>query len=384
MAKNTHQMIYNLKKKIMFELSGKTVHLRTKCSTLKGNVLISYITLPFLTNSDILDGHTNRFECLEMTNIFLTRGYNVDVIDWTNKKFLPKKDYKYFIDIHDNLERISPYLNNDCLKILHITTSHWKFQNEAEMKRLDDLEKRRGIRLLPRRQLGHSLGIETADIATMLGNNVTKKTYGHVTKKIYQIPVSTTHTFRYPASKDFSFAKKNFIWLGGSGMVHKGLDLVLEAFAQMPEYHLSIFGNVAGEKDFAEFYKKELLHTKNITLFGKIDPGGEVFERITGESIAIINPSCSEGQSGAVITAMHAGLIPIISKESGVDCLDFGTILPYSNVETIKTAIKETANSTNSVLMEKSKKSWQYVNSNHTRESFSRTYNDFVDILEGK
>ena len=33
-------------------------------------------------------------------------------------------------------------------------------------------------------------------------------------------------------------------------MVHKGLDLVLEAFAGMPEYHLTVCGPVAKEKDF--------------------------------------------------------------------------------------------------------------------------------------
>ena len=37
-------------------------------------------------------------------------------------------------------------------------------------------------------------------------------------------------------------------------MVHKGLDLVLEAFVAMPEYHLTVCGKVSSEKDFEDAY----------------------------------------------------------------------------------------------------------------------------------
>jgi hypothetical protein len=49
-------------------------------------------------------------------------------------------------------------------------------------------------------------------------------------------------------------------------MVHKGLDLVLEAFARMPECQLTIVGPVRNEPEFVNVYRKELFHTPNITV----------------------------------------------------------------------------------------------------------------------
>src|SRR3989344_6157475 len=119
---------YKILKKILLRLSGGVVHLSPQEKT-RGNVLISYITLPFVASNRILNAHTNRWECKEIANIFLERGYAVDIIDWTNTTFIPKKKYTYFLDIHSNIERITPLLNKDCIKIFHATTSYWEMQN---------------------------------------------------------------------------------------------------------------------------------------------------------------------------------------------------------------------------------------------------------------
>ncbi len=42
------------------------------------------------------------------------------------------------------------------------------------------------------------------------------------------------------------------MWFGSGGMIHKGLDLVLEVFARMQEYHLHICGPVHHEEDFCK------------------------------------------------------------------------------------------------------------------------------------
>lgn len=125
-------------------------------------VLLSYITNPFRMspNNPRFNHHSNKWECREMANIWLNHGYNVDVIDWNNTRFIPKRDYSIFIDIHSNMERLTPFLKNS-KKILHITGAHWKFQNAAETKRLSDLRLRRGFSLKPRRQVTPCNGIES-------------------------------------------------------------------------------------------------------------------------------------------------------------------------------------------------------------------------------
>ena len=74
--------------------------------------------------------------------------------------------------------------------------------------------------------------------------------------------------YPWPEAKDFEACRTRFLWLGSRGMVFKGLDLVLDAFVQMPEYHLTVCGPVAKEKDFEQVYYQELYHTSNIHTYG--------------------------------------------------------------------------------------------------------------------
>jgi hypothetical protein len=95
-------------RRAIFVLRGRVIHLTPK-DQVKGAVLLSYITLPFLdTRSETFDAHTNRWECVQMANTFLAEGYAVDVIDFTNTVFVPTKKYTYFVDIGWNMERLAP------------------------------------------------------------------------------------------------------------------------------------------------------------------------------------------------------------------------------------------------------------------------------------
>jgi glycosyltransferase involved in cell wall biosynthesis len=371
--------MYKKIKQILKAIYSPSPLITLKSKEDRGNVLISYIILPFTSNKD-LSGHTNYWECKCMAETFVKAGYNVDIINWDNKHFIPRKKYKYFIDIHSNIERLVPYLNQDCIKIFHITGTHWLYQNHAEYSRLLQIQNRKGVSLRPRRTAPPTKGIELADLATMLGNEFTGSTYTFAKKEIYRIPLSTTHTFPFPENKNWTEAKKNFIYLGGAGMVHKGLDLVLEAFSQIPSCNLSIFSKK--DDDFAELYYKELFETKNIKYFGHIDVGGPQFLKTMNESIGIISPSSSEGGSGNVIVSMHGGLIPIVSKEAAVDINDFGYLLNNNNSEEIVKVIRIIEGLDNKILEGKSRKAWEHVRAVHTRDAFKRNYKDFVEKLE--
>ena len=106
------------------------------------------------------------------------------------------------------------------------------------------------------------------------------------------------------------------------------------------------------------------------------------FKNICDSSIALVYPSCSEGQSGAVLTTMHAGLIPIISYQSGVDIEDFGVILKENSIEEIKKQVHLMASLPQKELQSRAMKTWEYANENHTRERFASEYRKFVNMLE--
>lgn len=370
------------KRKLSRKLFG-VITINPRGKPTKGRVLLSYVTHPFaITKKELNQSpHTNPWECLIITEILLKQGFTVDVIDWTNTKFIPKKDYVMIIDVHQNLERLSPYLKKSCIKIFYITGAHWKYQNSAELKRLQELKERRGVVLRARRNIVPANNIEYADYATALGNGFAKNTFSYANKDIVNIPLFSVAQFPSPKQKDFKNVKKNFVWIGGGGAIHKGLDRVLEVFVSIPEYKLTICGPVVAEEDFAECYKNELYKTPNIKLVGRINIRGNQFKEIVATAIGLIYPSSSEGQAGSVITGLHAGLIPIITQQSGVTAEPFGIELKTASVEEIIDAVKYIASLPENELRSRSLAIWDYAQKHHTKERFRESYTSFIDKI---
>ena len=319
--------------------------------------------------------HTHYWESWQMAKTFLELGYSVDVINYTNDAFLPDKDYAFFVDVRRNIERLAPLLNPDCVKILHIDTAHWLFHMTAQCQRLSALKQRRGMTLSPVKIVNPNRAIEQAGYATMLGNEFTMSTYRYANKPIYRIPISATHLYPWPEEKDFSGCRRRFLWLGSDGLVHKGLDLVLDVFSQMPDYHLTICGPVGREKDFERAYYKELYETPNIHTVGWVDISSPQFVEIVNRNVGLIYPSCSEGQSGGVVTCLHAGLIPIVSRESGVDVsAEFGVSLNTCSLEEIRDAVRQVSNLPSQQLQRMARKAWEFARAHHIRERFTEEY----------
>ncbi|AUB36245.1 Glycosyltransferase involved in cell wall bisynthesis [Nostoc flagelliforme CCNUN1] len=349
----------------------------------KGNVLLSYRIEPFLLKpgQPMPNDHTWYWEVWQIAQTFLTLGYNVDVIQFHNDKFVPQKDYAFFIDIRHRMEALAPKLNKDCIKIFHVDIANMVFRNAAECNRLLELQRRKGITLKPQRFEVPNLGIEYADCAIVLGNDFTTDTFKYANKPMYRIPISSPVVYPYPDKKDFEAVRKRFLWFGGSALVLKGLDLVLDAFAQMPEYHLTICGPVSNDKEFEQAFYKELYETPNIHTHGWIDVSSPDFIEVTNNCLGLVYPSVSEGQSGAVISCLQAGLIPILSYESGVDVHDFGVIFDNLSVDEIKAKVKSISNLPVEDLKVMSRQAWEYARANHTKEKFAQVYRNVVEQI---
>lgn len=352
--------------------------------SVKGNMLISYVIDPFfMREEDLPTSHTRFWESLQIARTFLDKGYCVDVINFDNSDFVPEKKYDFFVGSRTNFQRIAELLNPECVKIAHLTVAHWLFNNTAQYVRLSALKKKKGVTIAPRKMVGVNYAIEYADYATILGNEFTLGTYNYADKQLFPIPISTPVIYPWPENKDFHACRNNFIWFGSDGLVHKGLDLVLEAFSEMPDMNLTVCGPVSAEKDFERVYYKELYNTSNIRTVGWVDIGAPAFAEITKNSIGLIYPSCSEGQSGGVLTCLHASLIPVVSYESGVSVDDFGIVLKQSSIAEIKNAVRAVSNLTTQQAKSMARKAWEYATANHTREAFSREYNKAISTIMG-
>jgi glycosyltransferase involved in cell wall biosynthesis len=353
-----------------------------------GRVLISFYIQPYLLDSakpiprdHPYYWHASYWECTEMVRSFLERGYTVDVIDCQNNRFVPRHTYEIFLDPRQNMQRLAPMLPKECLKILHIDTAHILFHNAAECQRLLAVQRRRGVTLRNRRFEPPNLGIEYADCATVYGNRFTQDTFAYAGKPMYRVPYSIPFLYPWPEAKDFGVCRRRFMWLSSGGLVHKGLDLVLEAFAGMPEFHLTVCGPVSNEKDFEQAYGRELYSLPNIKTVGWVDIASPQFIDIMRTCIGLVYPSCSEGCSGSALVALGGGLIPILSYESAVDVHDFGVILASSSVSEIRKAVTALANLPAAELQTMTRKGWKYVRENHSRNCFAREWRRVLGVI---
>jgi glycosyltransferase involved in cell wall biosynthesis len=307
--------------------------------------------------------------------------YAVDVIDYNNNNFVPQKKYSIFVSARTNFQRIAELLNSDCLKIVHLDTAHWLFNNTAAYKRCLELQQRKKLTVASIKWVEPNWAVEQSDFATLLGNNFTLGTYNYSNKKIFKVPIAACAMYPSPEKKDFNACRKNFLWFGSNGFVHKGLDLALDVFKEMKDFRLFVCGPIEQEKEFEKAYGYELYSANNIHTIGWVDVEGPKFNDLITKCVGLIYPSCSEGQSGAVVTCLHAGLIPITSYESGVDLEQFGIILENCSHESIANAIKAVSELPTEELKSRAVKAWEYARHNHTRESFSREYKKTIEVI---
>ena len=347
----------------------------------KGVVAISYLAWPFKKNriDSRSRGHTNAQEVLAMAKIFVELGFRVDVCDWENADYVPPGDCAIAIDIHGNLERW--ILPRECKKVLHATGAHWLFQNRAELERLEALRIRKGVALSSRRIVEPSRGSEVADHVTVLGNEFTMETFRFTGKPLTRIPISSAYAFSYPQERDQEKARRKFLWLGSYGMVHKGLDLALEAFAEMPELQLTVCGRPEKEEDFYNLYETELKKTANIHFQGWVDMSSPQFAEIARTHAAVIYPSCSEGGAGSVIHCMHAGLIPVCTTEASVDLGAFGISVNEGSVSAVRNACQRIAGMSPKEIGERSRAAWEHATKYHSLDAFADNYSRFAATL---
>ena len=378
--------VRRITKKVVRRISrpeGRVVTLEPKGER-RGTALFSYILDPFLVppGSRIPHWHTNYWESFTMGRILAEAGYRVECISWTNHAYLPPEPVDVLVDVRLNLERLAPLVGEDAVKVFHVDTCHHAFHNRAQRERLDRLRRDRGLALPAEKTMPENRGIETADCGTILGNELTASTYAFADKPLFRIPLSNSLTYPWPEKKDFAAARRRFLWVGSTGLVHKGLDLVLEAFAGMPEMELVVCGPIRRERAFEAAFFEELYETSNIHTEGWVDVAGTRFREILDSCLGIVYPSCAEGGGGSVISCMHGGLLPVVTRTASVDVApDYGVLLPGATVAEIQDGVRALACRPRDELETMARKAWAFVREHHTREVFDREYRRFVSRL---
>jgi len=343
------------------------------------NVLISYITRPFRKGIDL--SHTNSAEVLEIAKVFRSLSFKVDIADYNYEGFLDYDKYNVIFGFGEPL--VNSYtcpVKKRIIRIYYGTGMHVIVQNNNTLRRIEEVYRKKGIWLTESGRIVEktwSQQTNIVDAMIVLGNDRVKESYRKFyDKNIFILSPSFYKIFDFKEiidNKDFSEAKRNFIWFGGRGLIHKGLDLLLEAFKTIPDFHLHICGPTNSETEFRKIYQKELYETPNVHSYGFIKIDSPLFRQLTHKCAFIINPSCSEGGGAAVLNISgNGGLIPIISGETSIDVHDYGFIIKSLSVEEIKNSVQAATLLTNEELREKSLLWAKYLAEKNSIEAYSK------------
>jgi glycosyltransferase involved in cell wall biosynthesis len=177
--------------------------------------------------------------------------------------------------------------------------------------------------------------------------------------------------------RDIESSRKKFIWFGSTSFVHRGLDLIIEAFVKIPLCTLYIYG----------YYKKDekqlirlIGNSTNIHLMGALNVQSEEFLEVVANCSFVISASCSEGMSTSVLTCMKHSLIPVVTIETGIDNIEsLGYIVDNVLIESIVKLITMINLVNTEEIESKHKAVENYVRNRFTASDYELSFKLFME-----
>lgn len=346
--------------------------------------LISYITYPFRKQSF---SHTNYYEAVALAKAMDDLGYIVDIIEYTTARISNINDYDVILGFGDIFKFYFKNSIKDIKTIYYGTGMHVCHQNTATLERLKDVYHKKGRWITESvRYVDKTWSYQTTlvDAIIALGNEECASTYRkYYSGSVYSVPVPcyVTKDAKEIIEKREPDANKNFLWFGSSGLIHKGLDLLLEYFSVNRHINLHICGNILHEKEFINTYSEEIFKSDNIYVYGFVDITSSQFESILRNCSFSIFPSCSEGGCASLITTISNGaLIPIATKETSVN-LDNGIVIKGFNYNEVDRVIKKALDLSGEDIITMQKNNLEYFKINNSHSNYFMNLKKSLELI---
>jgi glycosyltransferase involved in cell wall biosynthesis len=296
-------------------------------------VLVSYLSDAFFSDASLFKYNTNRCEMLALCKSLLDLGYSVDVYDCLDFDYKSKKEYDLIIGFGFPYRKAA--VKNNGERILYCTEAHPNLSIQKEKERIKYFYERHSFKFPLERSGKYYLeqDYNIADKMIVMGEHNRDYLRELGFNNIYKINPTAINTKLVNKINN----GRDFIWLGSRGVVHKGLDILIDVFNQ-----LKITLHVCGaDKKYIES-KLKMKVNDNIIIHGKVDTNSDYFnDNILKNSSFIIMPSCSEGVSTSVLTGMRLGLVPVVTHSCGINIDNFGFYLDSFKVDEIKDRVLE-------------------------------------------
>lgn len=356
-------------------------------TTYKKNVLISHTVFPFIFPHSYR--HSYFLEIRLIAEVFREMQFNIDVVNYLDHRTVDYKKYSVLFGFGFPIIKYYRRSNSKVRVIAYNAGMHNYFQNQATINRLLDFYQTHGVWLMESGRYVENdwTGItRITDAVVTLGDDVVKSSYEKYTDKpVYTLPVPGFFVLNYLDLIDQKLSpewQNNYLWFGGKGLIHKGLDLLLDYFGENPEIHLYVCGPIEDEEGFCSLYHELLYRTENIHTQGFIKLETDSFNKILQKCTFVIFPSCSEGGGASVVNVCaNGGLIPIVSKESSVYTGDFGIEIPTLNYKGINKAIQSTRNIGIDEIRARMKRCGDYFTLVHSPENFRNAFMKTISII---
>lgn len=367
-------MIKNKKYKNMFISIVKNIVIKNVNHTkYNKNALLVYVTKPFV-KKNLKIKHPNYYEAINIVRVIGEMEYNVDVVFVDADGVKNYKKYDLIIGQGKCFTNSIGNTKAGCIRIYYATGACWLVAFYSELLRWKRFYKEKGyIETQTRFGLPYRPELEMQsmmDVNAIIchGGKWCKSTYNIFNKPIYEVCATGISKWKYvDMARDINECRYNYIWFGGNGLIHKGLDICIEAFQEINNAELYICCQY--EKKFFDKYKEEL-KCDNIHFIGFVNTESEEFYELMNKCAFILGTSCSEGICTSIITCMQTGLIPITSVENDID---YGIKLDNCEVDTVVNAIREASEKyTDDEMKIMMKGSYAYAENNTGAELYYR------------
>jgi hypothetical protein len=372
--------------KIKFQKKNIIQNLFT--TNFKKNVLIYFKTDVFCTDLILKKNtHPNNLEIKLISETFYNRKYNVYCIDRdaSLEDLDTLKHIKFDIFLANAAGNSCPHFEYVEKKFkvrlfyLYAAGPEPIFSNKQTLKRNYIFDKLFSIKSVKRRIIKDAKKISKrfhkADKILCVGNKFSIKTYRKFNKIINQIKPAIHNPIL--VNKDYFNNKKfnSVVYVGGTGVICKGLDIIIESFLELRNFKLSIFAP-NDENDFWNIYKPKILKSNNIDFYGFFSPNSFFFQKIMSESLFHANTPCAESMCTSVLLTNSFGIIPVVSKSSGIDVGDYGFYVKNSRNDVIKT-FNQIAVMDKNKIIKKAENAYNY-SKNFSIKKYQENFNKII------
>jgi glycosyltransferase involved in cell wall biosynthesis len=359
-----------------------------RCEPIRGRALVAYLAFPLIAPRAFRDRvkFSNRGIAQEIVRALNELGYVVDVINFDNMSWVPKRQYDLFIGhAAANFAQLASQLPSETVRIYFATGMYWREANERLARRLHDLALRRGVSLPANRAAseGEEEANRLADGIICVGNAAVAKSYSTFAKVVALNNGVYPITWQGWQKKDFEAGRKHFLFFAGRGNVLKGLDLLLDAFCGT-DMHLHICQHI--ESEFWSAYEAECRSQPNIHVYGNVKMRSARFESLAARCNWIISATCTEGQPGAILECMGYGLIPILPDAANIDMdREWGLRIERCEVEAIREVARAACEMDPEQCQRMAEKAVEVVQKGYAADGFRRHFKDAIRaVVEGR